>query len=163
MSYILGMMLGIFSVIKKRNIVLLSLFFSFLCIIYIYANNIPDLPYYELHYYTGLSNFTEPVYIGLAKLFYKFGVSYLGFRALLCLASMILLTKTFYDYSPYPNIVLFLYLIYPFTIEVIQTRSFVATSIMVFSIRFIINYRMEGKIRNIFFFIIFVIISTGFH
>ena len=163
MSYLLGMSLGILSNIKKHSKVIYALMLIYSFMIFVFVSNIPDLPFYQIHYETGISNFSEPLYVFLATVFKQFGFSYTVFRAFLFTFCMVLLTKTFYDFSPYPNLVFILYLVYPFTIDAVQVRSFVATSIMVFSVRFIISFKKDRKKIDILFFVICLAAAICFH
>ena len=163
MSYALGFLLGSATFMKKHSKVLIGLFFIYLSVIYIYATNIPDRPLYQLQYDYSMSFISEPLYNGFAWIFRWFHMGYPVYRAFLCFLGLGLITKTFMDFSPYPATVLCLYFIYPFCIDVVQVRSFVATAIAFFSIRFLIKYQLDNKMINVLWFGLCIIAAAGFH
>ncbi len=162
MSYIILFGLGISSFIKKNSKVIYALLLGYAIIIFCFNTKNPDLFNYTYHYLYGGRNM-EPIYTFLEQIFGMLGFNYIVFRTVLCVLGMILLSKTFWDFSPYPVVLLTLYLIYPFSLEVIQVRTFVANAIMVFSIRYVVFYLQSGSKINIMRFGLCLLIATGFH
>lgn len=163
MSYIFSALLGVGAYIKKDSKIILCLLFGFSVIMFGLCTKNPDLLNYIDQYDNGNNMFNEPLYLLLADLAHLAGLSYTVFRTLLCSAAFVLMTKTFIDYSPYPTMVLFLYFIYPFSIDAVQVRSFVAMSVVLYSVRFLINYHEHKDNKQIFYFAIGILIATGFH
>lgn len=162
MSYVLLFGLSASSFVKKRSKVLYAFLLVYAIIIFCYNTNNPDLFNYTYHYAYG-GRGMEPIYTLLEGIFGMLGADYIVLRITLCIFGMILLTKSFWDFSPYPNILFSLYLFYPFPLEVVQVRTFVANALIVYSLRFIIFYLKDKKKINIFYFTVTVLIATGFH
>lgn len=135
---------------------------SYAIIIFSFNTENPDLFNYSYHYMNG-GRGMEPIYSLLETLFRTVGVDYIVLRTALCIFGLILLTKAFWDLSPYPNVLFSLYLFYPFPLDVIQVRSFVANSLIVFAMRYIIFYLKNKDKKNILIFVVLVLAATGFH
>jgi len=87
------------------------------------------------------------------------GLSMNSFRLVIGFFGFTLIINTIKRYSNYPNYVLSLYLIYPFINDVIQIRSFLAASIVIFSIRYLI----ENKKWNLFKYVLSIFIASSIH
>lgn len=104
----------------------------------------------------GLSEFG---FAFLAFLSNKIGLTYELFRTLISIIGLILLLKTVTEYSNKYNTVFLLYFIYPFMMNVIQIRNFLAAAIIVYSIRFLIQNSKIGDIK----FLIGILIAFSIH
>ena len=162
MSYILLAFSGILSFMKKNSKLIALFLITWASIIFIFSTKNADLSNYQNHFLYG-GVISEPIYVTLEELFKFLGFNYTVYRGFLCLLGLSLIMKTFFDFSPYPNVCLFLYLLYPFCLDVIQVRSFVADAIVIFSIRFILDFHKTHNKRNIVFFFIGIAAATGFH
>lgn len=162
MSYIFLVFSGFLSFMKKNSKIIAVFLVTWASIVFIFSTNNVDLASYQNHYLYG-GGILEPIYVKLEELFKSFGLNYTVLRGFLCFLGFFLITKTFFDLSPYPNICLFLYLLYPFCLDVVQVRFFVAYAIVTFSIRFILNFHKTHKKRNFLFFFIGIAAATGFH
>lgn len=87
------------------------------------------------------------------------GLSMNSFRLVIGFFGFTLIINTIKRYSNYPNYVLSLYLIYPFINDVIQIRNFLAASIVIFSIRYLI----ENKKWNLFKYVLSIFIASSIH
>lgn len=87
------------------------------------------------------------------------GLSYRSFRMILSAISILLISSTVKKYSDQINFVLFFYFIYSIFMDTVQFRNFVAFSIIIYSIRFLV----EKKGRYNFKFIIGVLIASSIH
>lgn len=87
------------------------------------------------------------------------GLSLNSFRFIIGLFGFSLIFNTVKKYSSYPNYVLSLYLIYPFINDVIQIRNFIAASIVIFSIRYLI----EDRKGNLLKYASLVFVASLFH
>uniref|UniRef100_UPI004055F417 EpsG family protein n=1 Tax=Agathobacter sp. TaxID=2021311 RepID=UPI004055F417 len=163
MSYVVGIILGICSIFKKKSKYLFGILFLYAWIMFGFNINNPDYWSYRIAYEGFSFTADEPVFILLCNFFRWLHIDYQIFVIIISFVGLILIAKTIMDFSPYPNIVFCLYLIYPFCIDVVQIRSFFAVSLVIYAIRFIINYRLNHEKKNIFLFIIFIILATGFH
>lgn len=86
-------------------------------------------------------------------------LSFMQFRILISCLGYLLIFSTIEKYSSYPNLVLLLYMIYPFINDIIQIRNFFAYSIVLFSIRYLI----ENKKNNIYKFLLCIFLASAFH
>ena len=162
MSYLIGGILGIAAVIKKNNKLLFALLFAYAFIVFAFNVSNPDLLNYSMNY-TGKYRILEPIYNALVVLFNNAGVSFWVFRGFIAFIGLVLVSDIIIRYSPYPNLVFFLYLLYPFVIDIVQFRSFISLAIMIFSVRFIIDYHLTEHKLNIIFFLTCLILATGIH
>lgn len=163
MSYVIGAILGICSLFKKKSKYLFGFIFLYAWIIFGLNFNNPDYFNYKAVYNGNSYILDEPIYLMLCSFFSWLNMDYQVFVILLSLFGLGLIAKTIIDYSPYPNLVFCLYLIYPFCIDVVQVRSFLACSIVIYAIRFIIDYRLTHKKNNIVWFAGCILLATGFH
>ena len=134
----------------------------FAVIVFSFATNIADLQSYKNNYMYG-GTISEPIYVGLVTLFKTLHFDYTVFRTFLCCLGMFFILKSILELSPYPTMVFMMYLIYPFCIDAVQVRSFVASAFVIYAIRYIIFYQTNKKKSNIFLFLIFILIAAGFH
>ncbi len=162
MSYLFLAFSGFLSFMKKNSRLIAVFLITWASIVFVFSTKNADLVAYQNNYLYG-GNISEPIFVKLEELFRSFDFSYAFFRGFLCLLGFFLIAKTFFDLSPYPNVCLFLYLLYPFCLDVVQVRSFVSCAIVIFSIRFILDFHKTHKKRNILFFFIGIAAATGFH
>ena len=163
MIYLVWVLLGILASIKKNNkFVTLLVALFILCVFCFNTSNI-DLNNYIRQYNGSAQYFSEPIFIFLSSIFRNLGFEFEVFRFAIILVCLLLIINTIYRYSPYPTFVLYLYSIYPMTIDVIQIRFFVGYSIVLFACRFLIDYQEGKEKKNICMFFLLVIIATGCH
>ncbi len=87
----------------------------------------------------------------LQLLFIRLGFSFESFRIFIGLVGLSLIGYTVYNLTPKYNFVLVLYFIFPFILDVIQIKNFLATSIFIYAFHFI---RKEQKIKPIILFLL---------
>lgn len=104
------------------------------------------------------SLFSAPGWYFCNLLAVKIGVSFQNFRLLIGLISFLLLSKFIIRFSANPNITLVLFLIFPFLIENVQIRNFFASTIFLYSLRF-----LKRENRYNFVFIVFILIASSIH
>ena len=163
MIYVIGAIIGLLASFYKKEKSVFALILLYAFTIYSFNSSNPDLVNYQNQYIGNFFGFNEPVYIGLVYLSQTLGLNFWVFRAAIAAIGLCLIGKTIYDYSPYPNINMFLFVLYPLIIDVVQIRFFLAYSIIVYSIRFILNYRDKRKISDIVKFFIALFLATGTH
>lgn len=122
------------------------------------SKNISDLSTYEMIYDSGTNTF-ESGYTLLTRIGKLVGLDYLGFRTVLFGAGFILIWICLIKLKANVNVVLGIYAIYPFTLDVIQNRNFLAASIILFGIPFLFKENKTGSIE----FIICVVLATTIH
>lgn len=163
MSYVLGGALGVLSFSRKNGKLIFVLVISYALIIFIFNKDNPDLFAYQEHFAGRLNDFSEPIYISGGMLFDALGLNFWIYRAFLAVLGVYLISGTIKKFSPYPAFNLFLYILYPFIIDVVQIRFFTGYAFVIYSIKYIIYYRNTKDKKNVFWFIISIIIGTGFH
>lgn len=149
--------------IKKHKLFNLDNLLGFVLLIdlfYIAINskNISDLSTYEMIYDSGVNTF-ESGYTLLSKLGKTAGLDYYGFRTFLFAAGFILIWICLRKLKTNVNLVLGLYAIYPFTLDVIQNRNFLAATIVLFGIPFLFREKKSGSIE----YIVCVVLASTIH
>lgn len=102
---------------------------------------------------------TEPGFELLSLLAAKIGLNYNGFLIVYSLLGLILITTTLKKYTNKINLVLILYILYPFLLDIVQIRNFMAMCIILYSTKFLIT---NNKI-DFYKYVIGVILATLFH
>ena len=168
MSYCVGIVLGYFLYFRNHSKIIYGFAFLYACIIFGLNYQNPDYFAYQRIYY-GWKNselFSASMESGfkfLCEIGQILGLDYQEMCCIFGLIGLTLISKTIIDYSPYPNLVFLIYLLYPFPIDVVQIRSFLATAVFVFSIRYIIEYQKSLKKWNILYAFLCLIIAISFH
>lgn len=121
--------------------------------------------------------FSDVHYVGylvLEQLAHQQGIMFKDFLLIVSALSCLLLYFGLSRFTPYVNSVLALYLIYPFSHEAIQTRTFLANSVLIAILPLILKDENENekhnlgkkwlskKIRTILFFVI-AMLACSFH
>jgi len=91
----------------------------------------------------------EPGFIIMMKLSSLLGLNYRGFLILISLCCYLLINSTIKLYCNSYSYVYLLYFIYPYLIDVIQIRNFIVMSILIYSVRYLVNDGLNGKIKYI--------------
>ena len=163
MVYVVWSLLGFLSFIKKNNKFVTFLVALFILCIFCFNTDNPDLENYIAAYYRGYGVLmSEPLFNKLIA-FSKDYISFEWFRFFVVLVGLALMIDTIYKYSPYPTFVLFLYTIYPMTIDVVQFRFFIGYSIALFAVRYLIDYQNNKKLKSIVLYFLLILLATGFH
>jgi hypothetical protein len=89
----------------------------------------------------------------------KFGLSYKLFRTLIAIIGLLLMQKMAQKYSWKYSLVFILYFIYPFMLDVIQIRNFLAASIVIYSFHFLVQDSRKGDIS----YLIGILIAFSIH
>lgn len=158
--FIAIVLLGLF--LKKTNIVnLLSI--VFLTYLVSTATFIPDFPSYEYIYEHINSNQTFGMGTGwywLNNLGREFNLTYVQFRTILVLLSLILISFVIYYFlGNNPNMIWGLYLIYPIFLDLVQIRFFFALSISLLALTFLSRQKWWSTV----FFVILISIAIRIH
>lgn len=163
MSYFLLGALTVAAVIKKENKWIFGAILLFLMIMYCFNYSNPDYQEYG-RVYRGLhGGVSDPLSIWLFTTAYNIGIPFQVFFAIWGIVGLSLIAFSIYKFSPYPAFVLAMYSWWPFCIDVVHMRFFMAYSIVFFSLQFIVDYHLTKKWQNIAFFVISVLIATGIH
>lgn len=103
-------------------------------------------------------------------IFRKVGFDYVQYKAIMSVGILLLISLTIRKYAKYPNIVLVLYFLCPFALNVAQLRNALATAVFIFGSRYLFEEdETEVKIKrlqltaNDLRYIAAIIIATMFH
>lgn len=163
MIYLIWGVLGVLSIINRNSKFITFLLFLFITCVFCFNTENPDLASYIDQYNAVPWSFTEPIFVSLGITFRNAGLSFEVYRFFWVLVCLSLTISTIYRFSPYPTFVLFLYSIYPMTIDVVQIRFFIGYTIVLFAIRFLIDYQTEKKIKYVFLYFFFLLVATCCH
>ncbi len=105
------------------------------------------------------------LYKAICKLSISIGLDFNTFRLFLFLGCIFLIIFSVKKLTPRINLVLSLYMVFPFTMDCIQIRNFIAEAVIIFAFQFIFlsTEQKNANKKNIILFITFVIIATLFH
>lgn len=168
MIAIISSMLGCSAILKKRSRFIYIILFIFLWSImaFTYGNADEDIYISRYQYPEIWENQTEFLYMMIIKFSLFLGLSYQSFKSLIVLVQLCLISSTILKFSKCPNIVILLYSIFPFVVDVAQMRNALATSIMIFSLQFLMNTDKNNRLflsKNEIKFIICIIIASFIH
>lgn len=162
MLYVMSALLSLFGVIRSRSRIIF--FLMSILLIFLLGGSLynSDRLAYEQYYY-GLKTGTSflKFEIGfelLCRIALFFGFSFQILLFIIAIAGMVLIGVTIKKFTPNITVVLVLYLIYPFILETVQIRNFIAASIIIFAFQYIVAY--EKNFKKYF---ILVIIASLFH
>lgn len=88
---------------------------------------------------------TELVYSALISICNKVGFTFQQFKMVVSALELWLIASTVWKYAKYPNIILVLYSLYPFALNVAQMRNALATAIMIYACRYLVFDNDAGK------------------
>lgn len=148
MLYTLSFILIMLAIIKKNSKATLILLFMYIIFLYVggNANNQDRIIYLNNYYYIadGLPGMQfEFGFQALCKFGSFFGLPYNFFLAIIMIVGLLLIVDTIRLYTSNIAFVLALYFIYPFIWDTVQIRNFLAMSIIVFGLRFILSEKKE--------------------
>ena len=126
------------------------------------TGNADYMNYNIAYYYNAVSNINWSKEVGfqlLCKLFYKFGLQYNQFLVIISIIGLLLITSTVRRYTKNVAFILATYFIFPFMLDVVQVRNFMAMAIVVFALRFLIERKKWGEVK----YIILVMFASTIH
>ena len=141
MTIIIYVLLAIAAIYRKKSRPLFFLIVSFMWIMGTFCVGIADQSVYLSRFnhpelWTSITEFGFQALVLFVK---RLGLSYVGLRGVITAIELLLISSTVLKYSKYPNLVMVMYALCPFPLNVAQMRSALATSIMIFAIRFILD------------------------
>lgn len=163
MLYIYGGLFLALSIYKKNSKLVFYIGIIYLWLIATFVFGNADTALYELQYNKSIeTTFTwarEPGWQWINKFFCYAKVPFWLFRGLIYGGGLYLISNTIKKLSLKKNMVLLLYLIFPFLIDVAQMRNFFAMSILIYAMPFL----LKEEIGNILKYILCVILATSVH
>lgn len=115
--------------------------------------------WFDLKNYGGILKRFEPGFAYSMIVMSKMNLSYQQFLMIYFAIGLIIIALSVKCYCRQPALVILLYGIYPFFMDIVQIRNFMAEAIIIFALRFL----EERSKRNIFLYILFVMIASTFH
>lgn len=153
---------------KSKKIFGFICVFMWLLMAFTYGN--ADEPVYIARYtqsgvWTGQ---TELLYGLIINVCNRLGFSFLQFKAVVTAAQMLLVASTVWKYSKQPNLVMLLYFLCPFTLNVAQMRHALASAVFIFGVRYLIeDYEDKPKrfkiTNNDVKYVICILLATMIH
>ncbi|MBZ4656143.1 MAG: hypothetical protein JG759_691 [Thermoanaerobacter sp.] len=163
MSYFLFALLIFIAFIKKDSKILAIFLLTLMWVLYGWNTGNADYINYNVAYYhnaiSPINYNKEIAFQLLCKLFNKFGLDYNQFLVIISITGLVLITSTIRRYTKNVAFVLAMYFIFPFMLDVVQVRNFLAMAIVVFGLRFLIEKKKWGKVK----YIILVLLASTFH
>lgn len=164
--FCIGAILLITSFFIKKNRFLY--YAQILFLVLVAANNTANADYDNyLNGYRNMFDYhgliSEPIYWVLAKASFFWGLDFQGYRYLFFSIAFIVFGYAVWKLSEFPNIILGLYFLYPFTMDVVQMRSLMANSLVLFAIVKLQNYINSNNKRDLITSIMLICVATGFH
>lgn len=170
MIVLLFILLAVTNILMKDSklIFFLTLIFMWILMAFTYGNadeNIYFSRYTEPYLW---NNQTEFLYAVIIRVFNLLHFNFYQFKACMALIQLLLISMTVRKFSKLPGFVLLMYSIFPFTMDIAQMRNALATSIMIFSIKYLMNeenqLEIENKLtKNDFIFIVCILVATFIH
>lgn len=117
----------------------------------------PDYIPYLTTYNQGLEEH-EWLYNLLALYAQRLGITFIGFRLILILCCFLLIRHTVNKYCIRPDVFCILYFLFPFFLDVVQLRNFIAMSILIYGFPYLLQKNIAGRI----YFLILLLIAGGF-
>ncbi len=143
---------------QKKKPIATTIIFVMLIVVMAANTKNPDFWVYERWYETNNFATNDFLYHWVSEFFYNIGASYGTFRLLYGLGGLLLIHSTLkrvYGDSVY---FYFLYFLYPFMMDVVQARNFIAMSIFISAVPFIISKRKFGWLK----FLLITLVASGF-
>ncbi len=163
MGYIAGLITGGICFTKKESKLAYLLAGVYAWILFGFNTNNLDYANYKGRFEGAGGAITEPVFLFILKVFRKLGFRYQSFLCVYAAVCLILLSVIIIKYSPYPAAVFFLYLVFPFCLDTVQIRFFLASSIVLVALCLILKYKTNKKLLYIAGFVLLVGLATGIH
>lgn len=148
---IVSFALILLSITFKRSKSLFTILFLWMWIIMAFTTDIADEKEVYMSRYMSpelWANSSELLYSEIISVSNKFGLSFYAFKATITFIQLLLIFCTINKFSKFPNLVACLFMLYPFPLNVAQMRNALATSIFVFSMRYLIGDDLETKVKR---------------
>lgn len=110
-----------------------------------------------------LSSRTEVLFTTLVRGGHFLGMEYRGFLIAISGVCLLLLAKTIFDLSSEPGLVLSLYAIFCFPMDITQVRFFIAFSVVCFGFRYLFKYKETKEKKLLIKWIITVVVACNIH
>lgn len=143
----------------KKHIQLISWsLILLLCVLMGTNTRNPDYYNYRLMFMLKKSTI-EFGFTSLIYLFRSIGLNYHAFRLFLTILGFVLIHHTVKKVTDRPSFFYILYMIYPFFLDAVQIRNFVAMAILIFAFPFL----MKTDVKSKFYYILLIFLATSMH
>lgn len=161
MVYLLTILLITVSFLLPKNKYVFLGIAIFLWILFGWSNNNADTATYLARYnqYQTYSSLTEPLFTFIVKIFNLIGFSYQQFLITVAFIYVSVLYFVVNRYSNQGAVVLALYLIFPFCIDIVQVRNTMAFTFILWGFQYLINKDKFSDIK----YIICVALASSIH
>lgn len=162
LMYSLIVIMFFLSLLRKSSKYVNYAFIILMGLMFVFVYENADTELYRLQYYASTKfdwTDTEPLWMILQTLGVKLKLSFEMFRCCVFGVSIYLVFKRINQFASERNLVLVLYLVYPFLIDMSQMRNFLAMSILVYAIPFL----AEKTEKSLLKYIALILISTLIH
>ncbi|WP_137655508.1 EpsG family protein [Bifidobacterium moukalabense] len=148
---------------KSKVVYLLSI--SFLWILFGWSYGNADWYVYvnRFNEYKFRLNDTEPLFTALVALSHYLKLDYRGFLICISALCLLLISISIFRITNRPNLVLGLYAIYNFPMDVVQIRFTIASAIVIFGFQFLYKYIHTKENKNLIYWILFILVSASVH
>ncbi len=156
--FVLFGIMNLFFIYNKVNVkIFRDLFFVLLAIIMVFNNYNPDyLPYFN-RYNMNIGEH-EILYTWLVHLGNRINISFTMFHGILVIIGLILIYRTVLKLIGDTEVFFLLYAIYPFAMDVVQFRNFLAMAIIFYSFPLLLTESKFNKLR----YVVLIIFASGF-
>lgn len=169
MVYVVWLLVGVLAFVRKDSKIAALIVTVFIACIFCFNTANADLVAYQNEYSIIATDSQEaypadePLFVLTQYLLSHIGFPFGFYHAFMVMVSLACILSTIYRFSPYPAWTIFLYSIYPMTLDVTQIRFFMGYSFVFFSLRFLVDYQISRNKKNITLFFVFLALATGFH
>ena len=137
---------------------LYTLIFTLTWLFISFSSGNADYDSYKLAY-DSLSEYSDIGYSILVSIFHYLGIKYQIFLSFFSLVALSLLSSTIKKFTDKPIWVFALYIIFPFFFDIVQIRNFMALSIMIFALRYLVEFSW----KNFSLYILSIAVASTFH
>ena len=164
LSLIISILLFMYAFFRKESKIAYTLLFIWMFILFAFNYMNADYMMYErqyIRYGIGEQFYgVEILWQFLCKFFYNMHLPYSIFLIFYSSICMFLLNKSLTKFSKYKSLALSCFFAFPFFLEVVQIRDFMAICIVIFGLQFLYNDQdSHGTLK----YILCCFIATGFH
>ena len=158
-GYFISAIFIIFSLLKKDSKLFFILILFWMWVLFTFNYNNADYSMYMNMYYGYIEQSSEFFFSFLLDMARKINLSYIVFRGIYGFICLYLIGITIYKNSKNKSLVLSFYFLFPFVLDVVQIRHFMAISIITYAIPLLYS---DNK-KSIFKYILLNILAIGFH
>ncbi len=171
MVFVISIFLFLLCLIKKESKAVFAIVFIWLWILMAFSSGNADEITNQTRYYnlTSYSGMTEIGYKTLMGFFAGRGVPFEVYKCIISFVELLLIGSSVWKLTKNKNLVLALYFLFPFCMDVVQMRNTMGLSIVIFVLRFLVddnNLNRNGvkrKVSNDMLYLIGIIIASCFH